>query len=294
MKNLNLNYLKTFVDLAKTLNFSKTAQNLSVAQPAVSRQIKELEAQLGKSLFIRDNKKVHLSSTGLMLKQSLTPLLESLGESISMALDKEGTVKGHINFACPQELGELLVIPIINQFSNLYPEVTFNILFTKANEIPEALLRGEIDFGICLNPLDHENLKFYKVIDQESYLLTNKESEKTGALRKLRYIGYRKNDPLIETYIRKFSPRSSLSKIEMPMTMNSHKAIVEYIARTKDYYAVLPYYSAPVIEALKRKDIRVASEKKLKGSLYFVMVDHEYTSAKNQLFKDFFIKEIKN
>lgn len=73
--DINLNFLRSFLELAETLNFSQAAKNLSMAQPGLSRQIKQLEESLQTTLFLRDNKRVRLTQEGQYLKNHITPLL---------------------------------------------------------------------------------------------------------------------------------------------------------------------------------------------------------------------------
>ena len=73
---MEINKLRAFVDLAQTLSFSKTAENLYTSQSAISKQIKSLERELGRSLFRRTNKNVEISAFGKEILADATAVVE--------------------------------------------------------------------------------------------------------------------------------------------------------------------------------------------------------------------------
>ena len=76
--DINVNHLYYFKELASTLSFTQAAANLQIAQPAISRAIKNLEIQLNTELFHRNNKNVILTAQGDILAQKIVPMLDNI------------------------------------------------------------------------------------------------------------------------------------------------------------------------------------------------------------------------
>ncbi|EQC49954.1 transcriptional regulator, LysR family [Bacteriovorax sp. BSW11_IV] len=291
----NLNYLVSFLELARTLNFSKAAKNLQMAQPGLSRQIKQLEESIGVSLFRRDNKRVVLTAEGESFYNNISSAMNDITESIQSIRDHADNKSGRIIVGCPLEFGELVMAPLCSKFNQEYPDIQLSLKFCAMNEVPKLLLEGKVDFGVGLKPLDQDNIRSYKFIEQNSYLLSANKNQKFDLkVEEMEFAGYSENDPLIGNFVKKHIAKTSKFKYKLKFMANSHSALVGYLENNPGVYGVLPFLSRPVIEAMERKSLYQVGSKTLLSSLFLLTSVEDTMPARKKLFKTFLLKEIES
>ncbi|WP_285008021.1 LysR family transcriptional regulator [Pedobacter faecalis] len=156
---MELRHLRYFKTLADLLHFGNAAKKLFISQPPLSRQIRELEEELGATLFTRSNKRVALTDAGAYLKTEVDNLfsrLEEVKNSVrQIHLNESGTLKiGYISSVYQTQLAEAL-----KEMGAAFPYVK-----TSLYEIPtlsqiKALEEGELDVGILRAPVHSKALK---------------------------------------------------------------------------------------------------------------------------------------
>lgn len=144
---LEIRHLRYFLAVAETLHFRKAAENLYISQPGLSRQIRQMEVDLGIELFERNNRKVILTKAGEYLKNELTLNLRHLEEIIKHAKllndGIEGNLKlGYVGSAMQKIIPELLV-----QVKNESPNIRFNLSEMDNQKQVESLMLNYIDVG---------------------------------------------------------------------------------------------------------------------------------------------------
>jgi len=143
----SLRHLVYFREVARLLHFRRAAESLAVAQPALSRQIAQLEAALGAPLFIRSRRRVELTPAGLALAERVEPLLRSLAgmpaELRALALGHTGRVR--VAFT---GLAMATVLPgILREFHRRFPGVHLELNESPTAAQLESLQAGEIACG---------------------------------------------------------------------------------------------------------------------------------------------------
>jgi DNA-binding transcriptional LysR family regulator len=287
---MNLNYLETFLHVSETLSFSKSAIRLKVAQPAVSRQIKLLEQQLGHQLFIRDRQKVRLSPEGEKLKRRIGPLLAGIIESVTRVHDEGTSLEGLISIGSVSESGEKIFLPLINSFKKEHPEVDFKVKFLKIPEIIERVKNGTLDFGIIPVSVDTMNIRAYRLLKEESVLVTRTSNNMPLDLRKVSFVVYREEDPLLESFFKKNNIRIPFSKIKFGMIVNSYKAIIDTL-HEHDFYAVLPRFT--VENEIKNGLLKIASPKKVESNIYLIHYENDLMENRKKVFRDYILSASK-
>lgn len=144
---IELRHLKYFLALAKDLHFRKAAERLYISQPGLSRQIKQMEDDLGITLFVRHNRKVELTQAGAYLRDELTKTFKRLDEAVAHAKllhdGIDGNLKlGYIGSAMQKVIPELLL-----RFRTKHPNIIFTLNEMRNEEQIQALLNQEIDVG---------------------------------------------------------------------------------------------------------------------------------------------------
>jgi DNA-binding transcriptional LysR family regulator len=150
---MELKQLRYFITLARELNFSRAAQRLNISQPPLSRQIQQLENELGLRLFVRDKRSVHLTDAGRALlddAQSLVDRAARFKDTASLAAQgKAGIVRIGIGMG----LGEH-VQAAVNEHSKHFPSVALELHDIFSTRQNHALRERMIDVGFMRPPVD--------------------------------------------------------------------------------------------------------------------------------------------
>ncbi|MBL6990704.1 MAG: LysR family transcriptional regulator [Bacteriovoracaceae bacterium] len=293
MRNvINFNHLECFFSLAKTLSFSKTAKQLMIAQPAVSKQIKALEAQFGMQLFLRTKHMVQLTATGKQLYDKIYPLYHEINSRVEDITSSVGKIKGKITFGCLEEVGEKVFIHALNEFKKQNELIQFEVKFLKAFEIVEGIKNGTLNLGIVPDKILQEEIRIYEILKEEIILTTNAKNaaNKITKVTDLPFVLYRENDPLTMFYLKKVYPKSKLNKLNVEFSVNSHKAMLE-VLKTHDVYAILPTLS--IQNELKNKELINVGVKNLETKLYLIHLEQEYLDKKVEVLRDFIKSYVK-
>lgn len=281
--DINFNHLECFLLVARTQSFSKAAEDLKIAQPAVSKQIKSLEEKLGGQLFIRTRKNVHLTEMGMELYNRTSSLFGTICEEVLDLQSVGKEISGKIRIGLLSEVGEQVFMAPISDFKKKHPKIIININFLKSHEIIEKVKSGELDFGITPEKVIQENIRSYEIFKEEIILVTGKHSKsKPTNISDLPFIAYRDNDPLLAYYLKKTSPRLNQAKINIQMTVNSHRAMVKLLLE-HPFYAVLPRLS--VQGELREKLLVQVKQKSLESKLYLMIRDLNIPDRKIEMLK---------
>ena len=161
---MELRHIRYFLAVAEEMNFTKAAEKLSIAQPPLSRQIKDLEEELGAKLFERTPHSLHLTEEGLLFKQYATRMLELEGRSKEDIQEMSSGLKGRIYVDTVEGYGPRLVAGWIAGFRKEYPNVTFDIWTGTTDEIINRIHKGLSDLAVVMEPFsdpDSVSLRVY-------------------------------------------------------------------------------------------------------------------------------------
>lgn len=150
---MELRHLKYFLKLAEELSFVRAADKLFISQPPLSRQIKELETELGATLFERNNKRVILTDAGKYYQKEIQELVQNL-ERINLTTKKiSQNQSGEFRIAYVSSTFSGDISKLIQFLSTKYPYVNFRLYEVPTVKQIAALEEGKIDFGIIRAPL---------------------------------------------------------------------------------------------------------------------------------------------
>jgi DNA-binding transcriptional LysR family regulator len=153
--DLDLRKLRYFVAVADTLHFGRAAEQLHIAQPVLSRQIRALEHDLGAPLFTRDSHGVVLTDAGTQLLTDAGPLLASADAARRRVI---GAARGARRLMVGFRAG-IAVAPAVQQFATGHPDVLVDVQRIEADEQAPMLLDGRIDVGYIRLPIDETGLR---------------------------------------------------------------------------------------------------------------------------------------
>lgn len=149
---MNLDLWKIFYEVAMVKNISKASENLYISQPAITKQIKNLEEYLNCQLFIRSQKGVILTEQGKMILQDIKNGLNSFQIAEQKINDSNEILSGDIRIGISTTLTKNYLMDYIKEFHKKYPKIIFEISTDPTNILKEKLKMGEIDFIIAKFP----------------------------------------------------------------------------------------------------------------------------------------------
>lgn len=174
---IELRYLKYFLAVAQELHFRKAAEKLFISQPGLSRQIKQLEDELGVTLFERHNRKVVLTKVGEYLKEEFTNQLNTLSHTLENAkllqIGKKGALKiGYVGSAMQDVIPNLLL-----KFEKNNPDILFNLKEVDNQKQIKDLLSFDLDIGFVRLERIPRNLEIKSIL-KENFCLVLPENHK--------------------------------------------------------------------------------------------------------------------
>ena len=174
---MELRVLQYFLAIAREQSISGAAEFLHVSQPTLSRQIRDMEDELGKQLFIRGNRKITLTEEGMILRkrsEEIIGLVKKTEDEIALSDDIS---EGDIYIGA----GETHAIHILTdsaiQLPTSYPNIRFHIASGDTTDVLEELDRGLIDFGLLLGSIDKTKYEYLELPMKDIYgILMRKDS----------------------------------------------------------------------------------------------------------------------
>lgn len=151
---MELRVLQYFLAVAKEQNISAAAQSLHLTQPTLSRQLRELEEELGKELMIRGSRKITLTEDGMLLRKRAEEILELVDRTQQEIMRSDDAVSGDIYIGTGETDGVRQIARTANQLQEAYPGIRFHIVSGDAVDVCEQLDKGLLDFGVLLGDID--------------------------------------------------------------------------------------------------------------------------------------------
>lgn len=151
---MELRVLQYFLAVARENSISGAAEFLHLSQPTLSRQLKELEEELGKQLFIRGNRRITLTEEGMILRKRAEEVVKLIQKAENEIAASDDMLAGDIFIGVGETDGNRFLIKAMKAMQQDYPLVHFHIISGDKAMITEAIDRGTIDFGIVFGNTD--------------------------------------------------------------------------------------------------------------------------------------------
>lgn len=151
---MEIRVLQYFLAIAREQSISGAAEFLHISQPTLSRQIRDMEEELGKQLFIRGNRKIELTEEGMLLRRRAEEIVNLAKKTEKEIMNTDSVITGDIYIGA----GETAAIDYVAQTAALlkekHPAIQYHISSDDAIDILEQLDKGLIDFGIIIGSVD--------------------------------------------------------------------------------------------------------------------------------------------
>lgn len=181
MTNLNLNLYRVFYTVAKRGSLTKAAEELYISQPAVSQAIRQLETQLGVSLFNRTHRGLELSERGgKVIYSKVEQALKAFSEAENSLQQLSDKASGTLRIAATSNIFEYFLVDKIAAFYEQYPEVKIELITTLPNNVEAALLGDKCDVAFVHLPVDEaaasDVVVYGNVMRINDIFVTNKDN----------------------------------------------------------------------------------------------------------------------
>lgn len=196
---MELRHLRYFLVVAKHLNFTKAAEALHMAQPPLSRQIRELEEEIGVPLFERHGRRISLSSAGEVFAERADQILAAAGAAV---VDSKRAARGDVGRIAVgffEHIAYTLLPPLLREFQQQYPDVTIELRWFSSAEQVNALNRGDIDLAFVRSVPAGSDLRNVLLLREHFYVAIAKDNPLAAKRKisikdcaKLRVINYKK------------------------------------------------------------------------------------------------------
>ncbi|QEQ95509.1 LysR family transcriptional regulator [Neptunomonas concharum] len=155
---MNLKQLRYFHEISQQQSFSKAAERLHIAQPAISMAMSKLESELGLRLFHRNERKIRLTDEGKRLLPHAETLLKNLKDAETEMSELKGLQRGAVRIGIPSMLGSYYFPPILMAFKHQYPLLNLEVIEGGTGQLQQMVERGELDLGVIVSEFVPENL----------------------------------------------------------------------------------------------------------------------------------------
>lgn len=169
--------LQYFLAVAEEQSITRAADYLHITQPTLSKQMMDLEEQLGRQLFIRGKKKITLTEDGIYLRGRAQEIISLMEKTESDFRENEQTITGDVYIGCGEHRSSSAIMEIIKSIQDEYSDIRFHFFSGNADAILERLDKGLLDIGIMLEPEINPRYDYQKLPLFESWgLLMLKDS----------------------------------------------------------------------------------------------------------------------
>ncbi|MCM1330915.1 MAG: LysR family transcriptional regulator [Ruminococcus sp.] len=146
--------------MARELSFTKAAETLYVSQSTLSKQIMDLEKQLGKQLFIRGNRRLALTDEGVFLRERAGEILELMENTENAFRSDRQVLRGDISIGCGETVFMDMIAKLFADFNSEHPNVKLHIHSGDADTVLGRLDKGLADMGLLLGPIRQEKYDY--------------------------------------------------------------------------------------------------------------------------------------
>lgn len=168
---MDLKLLRNFLQIAELQSFTKAAAVLHIAQPALSRQVSQLESELGVKLFTRTERGVRLTEAGTMFRQRASGLIDDfqrLRHDVSLLADEP---TGELTFGMPPSMHDTITLPLLRAYRERYPRVLLRLVEGLSVTLNEGVHTGKIDLAVVSSSEPRASLTHTPLVREALFLI---------------------------------------------------------------------------------------------------------------------------
>lgn len=166
---MEIRVLRYFLAIAREGSITNAANVLHLTQPTLSRQIKELEEELGQTLFIRGSRNMVLTTEGMILRKRAEEIISMVDKTEAEFSSMEAVVGGDIYIGSGETDAIRLIADAAQELRSLYPNIHYHLFSGNAEDVTERLDKGLLDFGILIQPADISKYDYLNIPARDTW-----------------------------------------------------------------------------------------------------------------------------
>lgn len=168
---MEIRVLRYFLTVVWEESITRASEVLHITQPTLSRQLSQMEEEIGVKLFRRGTRKISLTNEGILLRRRAEEILQLVDKTEKELIEQEEQVEGRVSIGCGEIASVQLLPELFRSFREKYPRVSFDIFTATADLVKEQMDKGLIDLGLLLEPVDVEKYEFIRFDIKENWVV---------------------------------------------------------------------------------------------------------------------------
>ena len=168
---MEIRVLKYFLAVVREESITRAAEILHITQPTLSRQMAQLEEEVGVRLLVRGTRRVTLTNEGFLLRRRAEEILELMDKTERELMEQEENLEGRIVVGCGEMAAVQVLADIFAKFQQRYPRVRCDLYTATADQVQERIEHGLVDVGLLLEPVDMEKYDFIRLPVKERWVV---------------------------------------------------------------------------------------------------------------------------
>ncbi len=166
---MEIRVLRYFLAVAREETITGAANFLHLTQPTLSRQIRDLEEELGQKLLVRGSHRVTLTPEGMLLRKRAEEIIAMVDKTESEFSSMENTISGDIYIGGGETDAIKLIAQILKELREDYPGIRYHLYSGNAEDVTERLNKGLLDFGILIQPTDISKYDYINIPAKDTW-----------------------------------------------------------------------------------------------------------------------------
>jgi LysR family nitrogen assimilation transcriptional regulator len=171
MPGMELRQLRYFLAIVDAQGLSRAAKQLHVAQSALSRQVADLEAELGVPLLVRSRTGVAVTEAGKVLYEYGQGIAKLVGDARTAVHFAAGSVAGSVVLALPQSVAAMLALPLMRACASRFPDIVLHVNEELTGNMTDQMLSGRVDMAIFTATMPAQDIVFTPLVEEPFVLI---------------------------------------------------------------------------------------------------------------------------
>lgn len=168
---MEIRVLRYFLTVVSEESITKASEVLHITQPTLSRQLSQIEEEIGVKISHRGTRKISLTNEGILLRRRAEEILQLVDKTEKELVEQKEQVEGKISIGCGEIASVQLLSDLFRSFREKYPLVTFDLFTATADMVKEQMDKGLLDIGLLLEPVDIEKYDYIRLDIKENWVV---------------------------------------------------------------------------------------------------------------------------
>jgi LysR family nitrogen assimilation transcriptional regulator len=168
---MDIRQLRYFLEVVDAKSFTKAADRVRVAQPALGFQVKKLEEELGVPLLVRHSRGVEPTEAGRVLLRHAQSIMRQVDQARQELIDLAGPPRGRVVLGVTPTTSSLLATPLVTECRRVYPEIVLNLVEALSEQVMRWLADNRVDLGFTYNPDAVKGLRTEPLLVEDLYFI---------------------------------------------------------------------------------------------------------------------------